>query len=82
MAQTYRVPVQWTMWGTFTIEADSLEEAVKQALDNSDFPNNQEYVGDSFQVDNKEMIRDVNGASIFPTATSFTETDETYLQQL
>lgn len=59
--KTWRIPIVWKMYGEYEIEADTLKEAVEKAYDKKWFPENREYIDDSFIVefgDNLEKLRD------------------------
>ena len=52
---TYTIPCSWQMYGTLEIEADSLEQAIEKAEDDSTaLPTEGTYVDASFDVD-REM---------------------------
>ena len=52
MKKKFIIPVVWQMMGTITIEADSLEDAIENTLDDSTpLPTNGSYVEGSFEVD-------------------------------
>jgi hypothetical protein len=52
MKKKFIIPVVWQMMGTITIEADSLEDAIENTLDDSTpLPTNGSYVEGSFDVD-------------------------------
>jgi hypothetical protein len=52
MKKKFIIPVVWQMMGTLTIEADSLEDAIENTLDDSTpLPTNGSYVEGSFDVD-------------------------------
>ncbi len=52
---TYTIPCSWQMYGTLEIEADSLEQAIEKAEDDSTaLPTEGAYVDASFDVD-REM---------------------------
>jgi len=58
----YRIPVAWEMYGRVTIEAESLEEAIKKAWDDPSIGLDQvegaEYVMGSWQVDEEIAFDD------------------------
>lgn len=50
--KTYRIPVIYEMWGIYTVEADSLEEAKKKVMEPGyPLPPNGEYIEDSCKID-------------------------------
>ena len=52
MKKKFIIPVVWQMMGTITIEADSLEDAIAEALgDGTPLPKDGSYVEGSFDVD-------------------------------
>ena len=62
---TFRIPVEYRVWGLVDIEANSIEEAFKYAknnLDELELPDRPEYVEDSFilSVDTVEDLRFYN----------------------
>jgi len=46
----YRISTTWKHWGYTYVDADSFEEAVEAAQD-APLPDNDEFVEDSFEVD-------------------------------
>lgn len=56
----FTIPVVYQMYGTYTVEADTLAEAIDKALDLPDLPNDGSYISDSLQVDEHPVIRDLN----------------------
>ena len=53
----YRVPVVYTMLGSYVIEADSPEEAAEKALhDEQGLPEDAFYLDESIQIDENEPI--------------------------
>lgn len=59
--KTWRIPIVWKMYGEYEIEADTLKEAVEKAYDKKWFPEDRDYIDDSFMVefgDNLERLRD------------------------
>ena len=57
------IPVTYTMYGKYTIEADTIEEALDKVLDeNLPLPNGSGYVEDSIEV-NEEDVRENNTLS-------------------
>jgi len=61
LGKTYRIPCSWEMYGVMEVKADSLEEAMEEALHgNSPLPmDNSSYVEASFRVD-EEVVEDYN----------------------
>lgn len=54
----WRIPVTWEMFGTVSIEADTLAEAIDRAYDHGSVPDDGEYVDDSWEIpDNIGEIR-------------------------
>jgi hypothetical protein len=49
--KTYKINVVWQMYGSVEVEANSLEEAVKEVDDGVSLPDNGEYIDGSFEVD-------------------------------
>jgi hypothetical protein len=51
--KTYIIPVTWSSVKTFTVEAENLQSAVKQALENffEDPSQDDNYIEDSFGID-------------------------------
>ena len=59
--KTWRIPVVWNVFGEYEIEADTLKEAVEKAYNKTSFPEDREYINDSFTVefgDNLKKLRD------------------------
>ena len=56
--KTYDIPVYWMMSAMVRVEAESLKDAMEQALE-GDLPLDGEYVNDSVQTD-EEIARDMN----------------------
>jgi hypothetical protein len=48
--KTYKIPCTWHMYGTYEIEANSVEEAAQKA-EHLPLPEDGEYIEDSFRVD-------------------------------
>lgn len=60
--KTWKIPVCWSMMGSIEVEADTLEEAIEIAEDESEdipLPDNGEYLTSSWEVDSVgvEFIR-------------------------
>ena len=55
----FKIPVTFEMYGTLRIEADTLEEAIKFAIEDSELPENQYYIDGSLSI-NKEMLEHYN----------------------
>lgn len=53
--KTYKIPCHWRVYGFYEIEANNLEEAMQIAED-SNLPENGEYIEGSFEID-LDMIR-------------------------
>lgn len=50
--QTYRIPCHWEVYGYMDVEADSIQEAIKIAEDeSSNLPTESSYIQGSFMVD-------------------------------
>lgn len=64
---TWKTPVTWTVGGTVTITADTLEEAMKIAKDENEeipLPDDGEYVSSSWSVDEDiDMVRSYYNAN-------------------
>lgn len=58
MKKTYSIPVIYEMMGRYMIEAESLEEAVKIAIEDSPLPEDGEYISDSMFVDKEGIEMD------------------------
>jgi hypothetical protein len=50
--KTYKIPVSWTVTAVMHIEAESLEDAIKQA-DNESLPTDTDYLEGSFCIDDQ-----------------------------
>lgn len=51
--KTYHIPVEYSMYGTVPIEAETLEDAVHQFMEKDDvlpLPDNPEYIDGSFRI--------------------------------
>ena len=48
--KTYRVPVVWQMYGYVQVEAESMSEAIHEAM-NAPLPIDGDYIEGSFEVD-------------------------------
>lgn len=61
---TFKIPVEWTSYGTVDVEADTIEEAIAYAHANKDelpLPDHGEYMEDSYQInDDEEFIKWLN----------------------
>jgi len=53
--RNFKIPVVWSMAGWYEVMASSKEEAVKMIRD-LPLPDNAEYIGDSFYVDEDEIL--------------------------
>lgn len=63
--ENFKISVEYNMYGTVDVEAESLEEALKYAKENIDdlpLPDNSEYIDGSYKVDEEStrMINDFN----------------------
>ena len=47
---TYKIPCTWTMYGTYEIQANNIEEAAQKA-EHLPLPDDASYIEDSFRVD-------------------------------
>jgi len=47
---TYKIPCTWQMYGYYTIEANSIKEALQKAED-SNLPTDSDFVEGSFEID-------------------------------
>ena len=50
MMKTYKIHCSWNVAGTMLVEADSLEDAERKAIDEMPLPEG-EYLDDSFKLD-------------------------------
>jgi hypothetical protein len=50
MSKVYKVPCVWQMWGMYEVEAESLGQAIEQAME-LPLPDTQDYLSDSFEID-------------------------------
>lgn len=57
--KTYKVPCTWEMFGVLEIEATSIEEAKRIAIEDSPLPDDEEYVDGSLTVDD-DMLKYYN----------------------
>ena len=48
--KTYEIPCSWTMYGIMLIEAKTLSNAIKKAIDEEPLPDG-DYLPDSFETD-------------------------------
>jgi len=55
----FKIPVTFEMYGTLTIETDTLEEAIKFAIEDSELPETKFYVDGSLSI-NEEMLEHLN----------------------
>ena len=60
MPMKYKVPVTWRVWGTYQIEADSKEEAIRKAYHATSLPAESEYIDDSLIVDKEDITCEHN----------------------
>lgn len=59
MAELWKVPVVWSMMGHLTVEADTAEEAVREAqrlAATCPLPDDGAYLEDSFEVDTAGLV--------------------------
>ena len=56
--KTYKIPVIYEMTGEYEIEAESLEEAVRIAIEDKPVPEDSEYLSDSMFVDKDGINED------------------------
>ena len=59
MKKSFNVVVEYAMYGTISVEAENLEEAMKFAEDNIDelpFPDESEYIDGSYKIDKELTI--------------------------
>lgn len=57
MSKTFKIPVYWQMHSIMTIEAETLVEAIEQAMD-APLPEDGEYLDGSFEVDEERLASD------------------------
>ena len=58
--KTFKIPVVWQMYGVMHIEAESLEEAKEKAFAGETPLPDGNYIDDSMEVDNEEIINEMN----------------------
>ena len=59
MKKSFNVVVEYAMYGTISVEAENLEEAIKFAEDNIDelpLPYEPEYIDGSYKIDKESTI--------------------------
>lgn len=56
----FKIPVVWQMYGVMHIEANSLEEAKQKAFDLGTSLPDGNYIEDSCQLDDDEIIKEMN----------------------
>ena len=59
MKKSFNVVVKCVIYGTISVEAENLEEAIKFAEDNIDelpFPDESEYIDGSYKIDKESTI--------------------------
>lgn len=50
--KTYRIPMYWTMWGVYEIEAENQSDAMDKAMEwDRSLPDDSSYVDDSIAID-------------------------------
>lgn len=59
MKRMYKIPVTFEMYGTMEVEAESLDEAKRIALDEAPLPEEKHYVDGSCEI-NEEMLAHMN----------------------
>lgn len=47
----FTIPATWTMYGTYEIEAKTIEEAIEMAKNKENLPNDPSYIESSFFID-------------------------------
>lgn len=52
---TFEIPVIYQQYGTYEIEADTLEQAKEKALDATSLPGNSSYIDDSMMIDDEKL---------------------------
>ena len=52
---TYKIPCAWQMYGSYEIQANSIEEAIQKAKD-APLPETSEFLEGSFEIDYDEVI--------------------------
>lgn len=60
MSKIFKIPCSWVSYGVLEIEAESLEEAINTAYDDSPLPEDSSYLDGSFTVGDKQMIDYLN----------------------
>ena len=58
----WKIPIVWQCWGTMKIEADTLLEAMKKAMDDETPLPTGWYIDDSVEIDhdgNADLIREI-----------------------
>lgn len=61
MKQTFKIPVEWSVYATVEIEADTLEEAVKifdKTEDEIPLPTDNDYIDGSFKRCSEGIMED------------------------
>ena len=59
MKKSFNIAVEYAMYGTISVEAENLEEAIKFAEDNIDklpLPYEPEYIDGSYKIDKESTI--------------------------
>ena len=58
----FKIPVIWEVYGTYSIEADTLEAAKEKALNGAGLglPPDGNYIDDSMRLDDAEVIESLN----------------------
>jgi hypothetical protein len=52
----FKVPVVWKVWGVMEIEADTLEDAVDEAIGDHSLPTDGDYIDESIVVDRESDL--------------------------
>lgn len=50
----FRIPCVWSLYGAMYIDAESIDEAIKKAIEDEPLPRG-EYLTDSFEIDEEEI---------------------------
>lgn len=54
--KVYKIPVVWQCFGTMYVEAESLKEAERKAIEEEPLPTDWEYVDDSIEIDEESPL--------------------------
>jgi hypothetical protein len=69
--ETFKIPVEWSVYATVEIEAESLEEAIRifdETIDDIPLPTDPNYIDDSFKrcsQDTGKLEDDINYYKLF-----------------